>query len=307
MATLQQVLLEIPEHIAEGLANGTLERVGGVIRSKDGTIYAFLKEGEAFLETVEAGGTLPPALDNLSQLMNLSLGLQVLTLGVTVSGFALLNTKLKHIDRKLDDLARSTARLQGDLTWMQQVRNIERSADLLACLEDAHWREKTNRLASGDDLRRKLSTAHLTYSKLMSSMLAEARAHQDHEAYLSFFQCCALSGIAKTRFDWVFDGSAAAAETQREVTETLSKAQNEFLRPMREYSPQHLIRIPLEDIPHINHAKLTMTETIRRSESYIQEIEYCISKDISIKEWDLLSPASNEFIKLIPYENRISE
>jgi hypothetical protein len=79
----------ISEEIAEGLRNGTLERVGGVIREpQTKQVVAWLRE------------TTPNA-SQMSTLLQLGSVVSVLNLGVSVMGFAVINKRLNELEQRL--------------------------------------------------------------------------------------------------------------------------------------------------------------------------------------------------------------
>lgn len=80
---------EIPEGIAQGLKNGTLERVGGVIREPQSKqVVAWLRE-------------TTPTVSPVSKLLQVGATASVLNLGITVMGFAIVNERLNELEKRL--------------------------------------------------------------------------------------------------------------------------------------------------------------------------------------------------------------
>lgn len=218
-------------------------------------------------------------------MMGLQLGLQVLTLGVTVAGFVVLARKLDVIDRKLEMLAGTVAEVKVEVIWLQKVGDIERSARLAACLDDAQWREQTGRMQEIGSLRREFTEAHHAYAMLMRQMAADARSHGHHEVCQSFFHYCALAGVANIRTDWLFDGAEAAVQTQGQVAAVLTAARAQFVEPMRNFEPGALLHLPTTVLPGLKRTTTIIAEDLNRVHSYDLEIEWCRCQGISLKEW----------------------
>jgi tetratricopeptide (TPR) repeat protein len=89
-----QATFQIPEHIAQGLSNGTYERVGGVVREKGSKqVVAWLRE---IFELSE------PALSNISGLSLVSAVSSTLNLAVSTMGFAIVLKRLDDIEKQLE-------------------------------------------------------------------------------------------------------------------------------------------------------------------------------------------------------------
>ena len=106
-----EVLLEVPTKIEEGLADGTLERVGGVIRhSKNGQIVAHLREGGQISSNPQLtqglmGGLLGHA--GMSSATIRHIILRTTVLNTAVAGFTLLmmvNRIRGYFEKQFKDL-----------------------------------------------------------------------------------------------------------------------------------------------------------------------------------------------------------
>lgn len=79
----------ISSEIAEGLKNGTLERIGGVIRDpQTKQVIAWLRE-------------TTPNVSPVSSLLQVSATASVLNLGISVMGFAVINQRLNELEQRL--------------------------------------------------------------------------------------------------------------------------------------------------------------------------------------------------------------
>ena len=92
MSTVQATF-QVPEHIERGIANGTYERVGGVVReTKSKQIVAWLREGSKIGES---------AVSSLVSLTSVGAVASVLNLAVTTMGFVVVLKRLGVIEQQL--------------------------------------------------------------------------------------------------------------------------------------------------------------------------------------------------------------
>ncbi|MBE9139722.1 hypothetical protein IQ254_21405 [Nodosilinea sp. LEGE 07088] len=102
----------IPQKIAEGLANGTLERIGGVVREVGSKrIVAWLRE-------------IPDASNKIQKIIHINTAISVLTLGTTVAGFAVIHQRLDSIEACLKDMQETLNEIDQklDLSFYAQFR-----------------------------------------------------------------------------------------------------------------------------------------------------------------------------------------
>ncbi|WP_449418137.1 lecithin retinol acyltransferase family protein [Phormidium nigroviride] len=80
---------QVSEDISAGLSNGSLERVGGVIRKTNTTqIVACVRE-------------TTPNISPVSKLLQIGASASILNLGVTMMGFAIINHRLNELEQRL--------------------------------------------------------------------------------------------------------------------------------------------------------------------------------------------------------------
>ncbi|MBD1906129.1 hypothetical protein NDI37_16215 [Funiculus sociatus GB2-A5] len=192
----------LADWIAKGLADGTFERAGGVIREVGtGRIVTFLRE---FGSTT---AQLPPQLQMAKGVLMVGSAASLLNLGVSVIGFAVINQRLnelekrlkkaeellKKIDRKIDLGYYANFRAALDLAvsafTMSKVENRERAAfaaiDRLLAAQHHYTAYTDNELEQGSQIADEyLLTLSLAY-------IAEARCHLElgeFDTALSRFQ-----------------------------------------------------------------------------------------------------------------------
>lgn len=89
-----EATFQVPEHIAQGLSNGTYERVGGVVREVESKqVVAWLRE---VYETGE------PGLSNILSLSSVSAVSSTLNLAVSTMGFIIVLKRLGVIEQQLE-------------------------------------------------------------------------------------------------------------------------------------------------------------------------------------------------------------
>ena len=127
------VVLDVPARIVQGLANGTLERVGGVVRDASSKeVVMWLRDG------TEASKVLSqPPLPNLplgqaAQLANPLLG--GLNLGVSVAGFAVVITQLNQIS---DQIRKMEAKIDRVSMKLDDQILAKLKAGITACMNAA--------------------------------------------------------------------------------------------------------------------------------------------------------------------------
>lgn len=142
------VIFDVPLDILEGLKNGTLERVGGVIRRVDGKkpIVMWLQEGvllerDTAEQLLKQGGEQIQLLRQQTELLaqlgvqqQMMMGLQVANLAVSVAGFALLYYKLDGIQKTLGSMDAKLDKLQQGQDWLDTKQLLSHLAPIQAAL-----------------------------------------------------------------------------------------------------------------------------------------------------------------------------
>jgi len=164
------VVFELSDEISKGLADGTLERVGGVIRTVgDKKIVAWLTEAS---ESASQESGIPSILTSPQMLM----GMQVANLAVSVAGFALIHNKLQQVERQLQGIDQKLVALTEAQDWLDKKHLIEHLAPMCGALETLygvhHLQDKSvakAKLISADD---KLNDASIFFRSILGQMLA---------------------------------------------------------------------------------------------------------------------------------------
>lgn len=131
-----RVEFEVPDDIADGLRNGTLERFGGVIRSADSKhIVAFLREGGNMSRPAASGSALLPTLlaaagmnaGSVETLTNVAaVSADLLDFSFTVYAFHQLNSRISTLQ---DEIAKTYELLDREFR-KEKIAKIESALDM---------------------------------------------------------------------------------------------------------------------------------------------------------------------------------
>lgn len=285
------VTFEIPAKLAERLASGEWTRIGGVIRDAAGRIRYMLRESGGLREVLESGAPMPPGMSDqlnaISQGLGMVSGLQVLTLGVTVAGFAMIAHRLDRIDRTLGRMVDAMRDLRDDIQWMGAIRDTERAAALASALENAAWAQAHDRFSALEQARGQIVHSQNQYRMLMDLMLSKEVAHRNADVFAGFFRQHALAGLAKSRCDWLLLGPGAAFETMSGVERDAQRLRERFLEPMRTFgSPRVLLSLPTTAHGPLREAAKALVADGGQLSGYSAEIGFCRDRGIDLRSWE---------------------
>ena len=175
------VVFELSEEIAKGLADGTLERVGGVIRRVGNKkIVVWLTEAGA--EASEKSG-LPSILSSPQMLM----GLQVANLAVNVAGFALIYRKLQQVQRQIEGVDQKLQALSEAHAWLEKKHLIEHLAPMCSALEalsSIHYiQDQETSKSKLLDADSKLENASIYFRNVLREMLVNKLEQERPEEF----------------------------------------------------------------------------------------------------------------------------
>lgn len=131
-----EVTFEIPEEIINGLTTGDYERVGGVIREADSKrTVAWLTEVTGDLS--EQARKLPgdTELQRILFNQNMIMGLQVVNLGVSIAGFALLYKKLQVLEAEIRNISTDLKEVKRSVERLDKKQYLQQIAPMLSALK----------------------------------------------------------------------------------------------------------------------------------------------------------------------------
>lgn len=171
------VTFEIPAWIAEGLANGTFERVGGVVRRvADKKVVAWLREGSQVTQNIS----------------NLATPAAILNLGLTSMSFAIILHRLNEVEKRLQDAQKLLARIDTKIDILF-FANFRAALDL--AINAFSMMKADNRKSSALQAINRFIEARHQYLVLTDTALAERNQVVDEYlsvlalAYVSEAQC----------------------------------------------------------------------------------------------------------------------
>jgi len=315
LENLLTVTFEVSKDISKGLINGELIRRGGVIQvakgPESGNIIMWLKESGLLQESLSksAPDTIPPQLAaQLSQIQTLTsavLGIQVLNLGFTAMGFAIINQKLKRIDKKLDLILDALIQISAELQWLDRRMDHQIMAKLFAAIQNA----QRARMATDSDLakadlaeaRRILTESTTHYKILLQDCLVSKRHLQFPVLIGSYFQLYSLAEVAKIQCSIWLDELESAFEDSVEFKDQINSFREEYIAPMKKFDEniRDLIRLDRDIRKKLEEGKNMIIELVGRAEGYVSEIEFISEKKIPIKEWEKIGKDVNEPILVL--------
>ena len=172
-----EVMLEVPQQIAKGLASGQLERVGGVVRdSSSKQVVAWLREGGRIMENSDlAGGTLKALfnastggipqtatgiltsaatakshflimqeLQGLTNLVNVVGGIGVLNLVATIVSTALILRKLSELELAIEELVEHVSNEFSQDRKVKMETAIHAAQEALEMVHKENKRDQAN-------------------------------------------------------------------------------------------------------------------------------------------------------------------
>ncbi len=289
------VTLELPEWIKKGLANGAFTREGGLVRKSNGKIVTFLRESNGLSQELAKGN--PPSspllssqMESLRSLSTAALGLQVLNLGVSAMGFAVVISKLNKIQAGLQAIHEKLDRVYEGVLWVSRKQDLEIIAKMKAALEIADGAA----LSSLSERRRqdlRYASRQLRHvaveSKLLSDSLITTKKYlSEPEPFDLLYRTWACSRIAAVQCESRLDeGNQAAHDIQRmrEENEEIRKA---YLYPLQHFDENltHLMTDG-ETYRRLKEAKELITNTSSQIAGYQQEIDFVQQKKLAWEEW----------------------
>lgn len=148
LMTSLDVTFEIPEEIIKGLTTGSYERVGGVIRETNSkrTVAWLIEATSEFSEQTE---NIPaaPELQKIIFNQNMIMGLQVVNLGVSVAGFALLYKKLQVLESEIRNIATDLKEVKRSVERLDKKQYLQQIAPMLSALKAVNESRKLSNIS----------------------------------------------------------------------------------------------------------------------------------------------------------------
>jgi len=224
------VIFDIPAQVANGLLNGTLERVGGVVRdSSTKQVVMWLQEGGSGVSKALA----QPPLAGLGGIAQANPLLSAANLGVSVVGFALVLQQLNRISEQIKSVEAKVDRINHKLDdgWLAKLK-----AGINSCQNGVS-------VQNDPSLRKKRVDDAI-------NLIEEARHYFNHQAVRSASQgeslCADYLGLAfvalsaEVQAHLHLDEREEAARTLRQGLEELRPGLTQMMNTVLECSSHYL-------------------------------------------------------------------
>ena len=313
---LIDVTLETPSWIREGLDRGSLMREGGVVRWKDGRIAMFLRESSGLSREL-ANGSLPSSpllssqMSHLQSLSMFSLGTQVLNLGVSTVGFAIVISKLNKIQRQMDQALSKLDEIQERVEWISRKQDLEVLAKMKAAIEIAG--NAINLVAAAtrrDMLKESLYklTEMASISKSWMDELISTKKYVSNpklfDLYYRTWVCCNAAIVQCLLFLEEDDGATRYIQEIYKKNEEIHQSYLHILQNFDRYPLQN-IRITIEDRQSLKDTNDLIQNTTDQIRGYQLEIEFVQQNDIPYDQWITVGDSEEPRLSFLVSKNDI--
>lgn len=224
------VVFDVPAHVAQGLRNGSLERVGGVVRdSSSKQVVMWLQEGGS--EVSKA--LVQPPLAGVKALATASSLLSAANLGVSVAGFAMvlqqlicISDQIKVVEAKIDQ-----ANHKLDDGWLAKLK-----AGINACQNAVELQNPSLRMQMAGDAINLLHESRHYFNQQAIRSAGKAEATSTDYAGLAF-----VALAAEVQAHLQLDEGEKAARTLRQGLDDLRPALTQLMNAVLDCS-SHLLR-----------------------------------------------------------------
>lgn len=219
------VLFDVPALVAQGLMNGSLERVGGVVRdSSSKQVVMWLQEGGS--EVSKA--LVQPPLAGVQALATASSLLSAANLGVSVAGFAVVLQQLNRISEQIKAVEAKVDRANHKLDdgWLAKLK-----AGINACQNAVELQNPSLRIQMAGDAINLLHEARHYFNQQAIRGAGEAEAASADYVGLAF-----VALAAEVQAHLQLDEGEKAARTLRQGLDDLRPALTQLMNAVLECS-----------------------------------------------------------------------
>ena len=219
------VLFDVPALVAQGLMNGSLERVGGVVRdSSSKQVVMWLQEGGS--EVSKA--LVQPPLAGVRALATANSLLSAANLGVSVAGFAVVLQQLNRISEQIKAVEAKVDRANHKLDdgWLAKLK-----AGINACQNAVELQNPSLRIQMAGDAINLLHEARHYFNQQAIRSSGEAEAASADYVGLAF-----VALAAEVQAHLQLDEGEKAARTLRQGLDDLRPALTQLMNAVLECS-----------------------------------------------------------------------
>lgn len=310
------VTFGVPQHVIEGLKSGAYERVGGVVRHvaekghpRAGQVVCWLRETSGLrdqLAEVEAGSPLSlpveaqEALTGIGAQLQAIGALQVLNLGVSVAGFALVMHRLNRIDEKLSGMIDELRAIRQEVEWIGVRADFDPIFKITAAAEIARMAEVSlpaREAAVEYREARRVFTASRAEIAVLIRLLVSNRQHWERPHILDLYVRLQIAALcAEIRTALLLDQHRFAVEASRAGRADIRATRAVYdaslgtpLTAVREGRPANL-----DSHKELGRSIRILDESVRILDGYEAEIEFLKANNIDYRDWQALSDGFSE-------------
>lgn len=224
------VVFDVPALVAQGLMNGSLERVGGVVRdSSSKQVVMWLQEGGS--EVSKA--LVQPPLAGVQALATASSLLSAANLGVSVAGFAVVLQQLNRISEQIKAVEAKVDRANHKLDdgWLAKLK-----AGINACQNAVELQNPSLRIQMAGDAINLLHEARHYFNQQAIRSAGDAEAASADYVGLAF-----VALAAEVQAHLQLDEGEKAARTLRQGLDDLRPALTQLMNAVLDCSC-HFVR-----------------------------------------------------------------
>ena len=309
---LLDVTFEVPDWIGEGLHTGSLFREGGVVRRDTGEIAMFLRESSGLSQEL-AKGNLPSSpllssqLSSLRSLSTAALGMQVLNLGVSAIGFAVVISKLNKIQADLQAIHEKLDWVLEEVQWISQKQDLEMVGKMKAALEIANGAvlssfPERRRQDIADASRRLLESAEVS-KRFLDDLIKTKKYLSKPELLDLYYRTWTCSRIALVQCELFLDENNIAVQSVQRMRKENEEIREAYLYPLQHFdeNPIPLIQMSGETKCMLKEIKELIPNTTSQIAGYHQEIDFLQRNGLSWEEWkDSGDSEESKLIFLLP-------
>lgn len=224
------VVFDVPAQVTQGLLNGTLERVGGVVRdSSSKQVVMWLQEGGS---EVTKALTKPPLAGGANALAAANPLLATANLGISVAGFALV---LQQLNRISDQIRSVEARVDRVNHKLDDQVLAQLKAGINACQNAVEMRDPEMRTQMAGQAITTLHAARQFFNHQVVRSAGQAEAASADYVGLAFV---ALAAEVQTYLQ--LDEAKKASRTLRQGLEELRPGLTQLMKAVLDCSCHYL-------------------------------------------------------------------
>lgn len=287
-----EVLLHVPEHIRNGLADGSLTPWGGTIRDAQGRIRALLSEGRGLADLLQQGspldlGPLTEAVGHAQTAAQIASSLSALNLTVSASGFTMVRKRLDVISDRLSLVLRDLAIVKEELGWINLIQMAQLRADVDTACELALTAHRTSDRALSRDAGIRAYHARRTLRHTMSAMLDTQRVVARFPVFTEFVRATAVLAVVEARCAEATEGADRAASVLQEASCDLALLVREFERQRLDFGTgfEDRIRMGNEGRVRLGIAARDLLDLLRQLEGTASRFGLQGALGLTAGEW----------------------